>query len=114
MGLELGLLFAAGTLAVDGWTAEAIEALRAVGADAVLLKGPVMARWLYDDLEIRPYSDADLLVSASRRRRSEHALAGLGYALRHPEGEKHLISGPHAQTWYRQRDGAMIDLHHSL
>jgi hypothetical protein len=99
---------------VDSWTAEAVEALRDGGVDVILLKGPVIAEWLYDRGESRPYADADLLVSVSRRPRCERLLTGLGYALRDPEGEELLtVSGPHAQTWQRA-DGATIDLHHSL
>lgn len=101
-------------MAVDGHTAEAVHALRAAGVEAVLLKGPAIARWLYDERESRPYSDADLLVAPETLTRAESVLVGIGYELRDPEGEARLVSGPHAQTWLRADDGATVDLHRTL
>lgn len=114
MALDPVLLLTAGTLAVDSWTAEACAALRRDGVDTLLLKGPVLAEWLYDRGEFRPYGDADLLVAGPDRDRAEGVLTRLGYRLRDPEGELRLISGPHAQAWSRESDRATIDLHHTL
>lgn len=108
------LLAAARSLAVDGWTAEAVHALQAAGVDVLLLKGPVLARWLYDAGEERGYGDADLLVAPGTVQAAERVLAGLGYALKDPEGERRMVSGPHARTWLRRADGAVVDLHRTL
>jgi hypothetical protein len=92
-----------------------VGALEAAGIDTLLLKGPAIAAWLYAPGEPRLYTDADLLVNPRRILDAERVLTGLGYALRDPEGERDaLVSGPHAQTWTRPRDAAVIDLHHAL
>jgi hypothetical protein len=88
--------------------------MRERGVPAVLLKGPVLSRWLYHATEERPYGDADLLVAPDQVGAAERVLEQLGYALKDPEGELELISGPHAQTWRRAADGALVDLHHTL
>jgi myo-inositol catabolism protein IolC len=49
-------------LALDAETAEVVQAVRARGAETVLLKGPAVARTLYPDPARRPYDDIDLLV----------------------------------------------------
>jgi hypothetical protein len=109
------LLAAARALAIDGWTAEAIRGLRAVRLDALLLKGPAIARWLYPRGEERTYIDIDLLVEQEKLARVEAALGAMGYVLRDPEGERdRLVSGPHARAWWRPADGSTIDLHHTL
>lgn len=66
------------TLAVDGVTAEVAAALRAAGVQFVLLKGPVIAEWLYADGS-RTYGDTDLLIPASDEQRAEEVLDGLGF-----------------------------------
>lgn len=92
-----------------------MHALAVAGVDVLLLKGPALTRWLYEPEEERGYADADLLVAPSAVPAAESVLAGLGYALRDPEGEvRGLVSGPHAQTWWRPSDGALVDLHHTL
>jgi hypothetical protein len=108
------LLAAARTLAVDGWTAEAVRELRAAGEHALLLKGPTVARWLYGSSGERTYVDVDILVAGDRLAQTRAILAGLGYELRDPEGEKEFVSGTHAEGWWRRADGAQIDLHHNL
>jgi hypothetical protein len=111
---EIRLLESARALAVDGWTAEAVRALRRAGVRVLLLKGPALTRWLYDRGEERGYLDADLMVEPERIRGAERVLTSLGYALGDPEAERWGLSGAHAQTWLRPADGALIDLHHKL
>lgn len=109
------LATAARALVVDGWTAEILLALGDAGLNALLLKGPVLARWLYDPTEERGYGDADVLVRSESIPSAEAVLTRLGYALRDPEGERErMVSGPHARTWLRAGDGAVVDLHHTL
>ena len=54
---------AANALLLDLAAARASAALRDAGIRAILLKGPVIARWLYDDGSERNYGDVDLLVA---------------------------------------------------
>ena len=73
---------AAGSLAIDAATIEAVDALAAAGVEAVLLKGPALVELLYEAGETRPYDDADLLVRSSCRERALELLAGIGFAPR--------------------------------
>ena len=52
-------------LAIDRLAAEVAAAFAAEGIESMVLKGPVLAEWLYQ-AEIRPYGDADLLVPPER------------------------------------------------
>lgn len=98
---------------VDRTTARVATALRNEGIRSILLKGPVLAHWLYDDSS-RAYLDADLLVSPADVCRTEAVLAGLGYArvlgdADIPPFDRQL----HAHTWCPAR-GPSIDLHRTL
>jgi hypothetical protein len=60
----------------------ALAALEEAGIAALVLKGGALAYWLYDDPELRPRSDLDLLVATTGdATRAIDALAGAGYAL---------------------------------
>jgi hypothetical protein len=60
---------------LDAATAQVVTALGAKGVPAVLLKGPVLARWLYGSTrQPRSYHDIDLLVPEPR---VDHAVATL-------------------------------------
>ncbi len=48
-------------LAIDRLAAETAAAFAREGIESIVLKGPVLAAWLYPG-EVRPYGDADLLV----------------------------------------------------
>lgn len=104
---------AASRLRVDGWAADAVVALRAGGVEPILLKGPVIARWLYaDNLAARPYVDVDLLVSPADWDRAGAVLRGLGYEKQGefmPEADE-----AHAQAFERPADRAAVDLHRVL
>lgn len=105
-----GAASTARTLAIDAATAEAVRALRAAGIACVLLKGPTLLGWLYDEGESHFYSDADLLVAPERYRDAEGVLARLGYA---PSRAPH-VERFHAHGWRRRSDGAIVDLHRTL
>jgi hypothetical protein len=80
-------------------TAEAVQALRDQGVRAILIKGPTIAQWLYDDPADRPYQDIDLMVAPDRYGTAEEILGGLGYrtpAVRAAERPSH------ARGWTRQ------------
>jgi hypothetical protein len=55
-------LLAVRNLAIDRLAAEVATAFATAGIEALVLKGPVLAAWLYPG-EVRPYGDADLLVA---------------------------------------------------
>lgn len=102
---------AALTLAVDDATARIVSALRAVGVRPILLKGPAIARWLYDDDEVRPYGDIDLLVSPEDLGPAEELLEQLGFRNYGYEGIHRL---DHADTWVPEAGQTSIDLHRTL
>lgn len=100
-------------LFMDALALQVLEALKTGGVRAILLKGPSIARWLYDNAASRNYADTDLLVSPADVGRAESILAELGY--KH-EG---LDPRPHdppwdARYWTRSGDGAAVDLHRTL
>lgn len=62
-GLSQPLLaLAAQNLLVDRLAAEVTGVLDSAGIDSVLVKGPVIGEWLYED-GVRGYGDADLMIS---------------------------------------------------
>jgi hypothetical protein len=99
-------------LVVDGVTAEVTRALNARGVDCILLKGPAVARWLYDKEEIRPYGDTDLLIPPESWDTAREVLMQLGFRdalgpMAHPRMES-FASYP----WHRGRDN--VDLHATI
>jgi SAM-dependent methyltransferase len=70
---------AARTLMLDAAAVECVSALRTEGIRAILLKGPVTARWLYADEGTRDYADIDLLVARLELARALQILERLGY-----------------------------------
>lgn len=108
----------AASLAIDAATVEALELLSIEEIPALLLKGPALARLLYDPGEERSWDDADLLVESSRHARALGLLGGIGFA---PRISDPLERGsvPHAVHLVRpERSGTggseSIDLHLSF
>ncbi len=109
----------AGSLAADAATVEAFETLRRAGIEPLLLKGPALARLLYDPGEERCWDDADLLVPPAEHSRAISALGRIGF---HPRISDPLERGsvPHAVHLVRpaRSRGATapesIDLHLSF
>jgi hypothetical protein len=100
------------TMRCDTFTAEVVRAFRTAGVASILLKGPALVRWLYDQDALRPYVDADLLVPPDQQEAAAAVLIGLGFE------EFGLAAIPHdwpkhAKTWVRP-DGANVDLHRTL
>jgi hypothetical protein len=65
--------------AVDVLTTEVAGAFGHEGVVTLVLKGPVLARWLYPG-EVRPYVDSDLMVAPENRARAVGVLERLGFA----------------------------------
>ena len=109
-------------LAIERLAADVAGSFAAAGIPTVLLKGPVLARWLYPQ-ETRPYGDADLMVSPADWDAAVAVLARLGFVdalgpMAHPRMESfsstafargndnvdlhctlHGLGAPPAQVW---------------
>lgn len=99
------------SLAIDKVSAEVIGVFEAAGIDVLLVKGPVIAAWLYPH-DVRHYGDGDLLVSPADWDRSVAVLEDLGFrdflaALGHPRMESQAGTG-------FIRGAESIDLHSTL
>ncbi len=84
-------MLAVRNLAIDRLAAEISAAFDREGIDSLVLKGPVLAAWLYPD-ELRPYGDADLMVAPGNWERAVATLRRLGFndhlgPLEHPRME---------------------------
>jgi hypothetical protein len=101
------------SLAVDQVTAEVVGALAARGVVCILLKGPVLARWLYGDGTPRGYVDSDLLIAPEDRGAAELVMGALGFAKRLDDADTPGWRQA-AHHWTRGRDGANVDLHRTL
>src|SRR5512134_960421 len=112
--LAADVLTAARLAIVDAATAEATAALGRAGVRCILLKGPVLARWLYDDGTPRPYDDTDLLVSAADRPRAAAVLRELGFVPTLTGAELPPGHDAYSDTWTRRQPPAAIDLHVTL
>jgi hypothetical protein len=103
------LLRAGRNLRIDARSLEVARAFAAADISCMLLKGPVFARWLYEQNEIRDYHDTDLLVAPHEVDRAETVLARLGFSLPEIYEQEDRPSTEH--TWVRSTDEAVVDLH---
>jgi hypothetical protein len=97
------------TAEVDALTAEVVGAFTGEGIDTVVLKGPVLARWLYPG-EVRPYVDSDLMVAPEDRARAVGVLERLGFAEECPWMPVPLSLDP-GGTAFNRAGGGVVDLH---
>jgi hypothetical protein len=98
-------------LLVDRLTAEVVGRFEADGIESILVKGPVIGDWLYDDAA-RSYGDTDLLVSPTDWHRAAGVLASQGFSdylgpMAHPRMESF------ASTAFVRGSGN-IDMHCTL
>ena len=100
---------------LDRAAVQALAAFEAVGAGALLLKGPVLARRLYRADEQRSYLDIDILVDPDALEPARAALVRLGYNKDRVDtaGIDNFLGIVHAETW-ASRTGCCIDLHWQL
>src|SRR5919198_5552417 len=89
------------SLHVDSAIAEIVRALREGGVPSIALKGPALARWLYDDGAPRAYGDCDLLVPPDRLTAAAPPLRGLGFELVKDDRVDGHGANAHAQVWRR-------------
>ena len=98
------------SLQADSTAGEVTTALRERGIRALLLKGPALARWLYEDPSERTYVDADLLVANDQLDGARRILGALGFAV-HEAGRPPPGEAEHAEPWRRRGEPGGIDLH---
>lgn len=98
---------------LDDAAAEVLAAFDAAGVDALLLKGPALARALYAG-EHRPYSDVDLLVAPDHIEAARHALTALGYASTSAGLGIDDVAGVAPAEEWAHAGGVLIDLHWQL
>jgi hypothetical protein len=103
---------AAQTLLVDSVTAEVIAAFTRNGIDSILLRGPAVARRLYDANELRTYIDADVLVPSHQMADAANALATIGFTPLASDADLNLHRPVHAREW--QRGAMSVDLHQTI
>jgi Uncharacterised nucleotidyltransferase len=111
-GQTLELLMVAHGLKIDGLAAEVAEALEAEGVPCILLKGRVLADWLYDADEVRAYGDADLMVAPSNWTRAQAILQSMGFV-----GELDHLGHPRMESYTSYpfvRGDDHVDLHCTL
>jgi hypothetical protein len=104
-------LWAARNLMVDRITAEVAGALAGDGIESLVLKGPVLAEWLYPD-EVRPYGDSDLLVAPGDWEPALAVLERLGFQ-KYLDPQSHPPIESSAATAF-VRGHESVDLHRSL
>jgi hypothetical protein len=97
---------------IDVLTAEVASAFTGEGIDTIVLKGPVLARWLYLS-EVRPYGDSDLMVAPENRARAVSVLKRLGFA-EHCAWMPTPLSLDPGGTAFNRPDGGIVDLHCQL
>ena len=115
MGIEApnaSIVMVARSLLLDRAAAAAVEHLHQGGVPSILLKGAAIATWLYDNGEVRPYVDIDLLVSPAQFDTAKDLLSQLGYRPR-------LIGADPSELGPKELDllgpaNVCIDLHHGL
>lgn len=109
--LPPAILRAARRLGVDVECARVWKALVAAGVHPILLKGPAVARWLYETGE-RDYGDIDLLISSGQASTATETLRSLGFAepLKESPGDRRRI----AREWYSPAQRPPVDLHTNL
>jgi len=104
-------LLAVRNLAIDRLAAEIAGAFAEAGIESLVLKGPVLAQWLYP-AEVRPYGDADLMVSPADWPAAVRLLSQLGFSdhlgpMAHPRMESFAST-----AFLRGEDN--LDLHCTL
>lgn len=111
-----GVLVARAQLTLDVATAEIVTAFDAVAIRAILLKGPVLARWLYRDPTERPYGDIDLLVAPEQFAAAESVLTQLEYTLcaKNDHADDYLRAQPYLVHCDLHRTICWLGVSHSI
>ena len=98
-------------LAIDAVAAEVCAALRNRDVPVAVLKGPVLAKQLYDGDASRTYRDTDLLVPARSEHAAYAALRDIGFVAAIGTG----VTDPGVADEHQWlRDGFIVEVHVSL
>ncbi len=100
------------SLAVDSTTADVAERLKRGGIRTVLLKGPSIARWLYEPGGSRDYRDVDLLLAAPQLALAGQLLSRAGFR-RALDGTARIEAHTVHDAWTSPL-GVLVELHHSF
>jgi hypothetical protein len=106
-------LHAGTTLAVDVMTGTVVAELRRAGVAGLVLRGPAIGRWLYDEDVPRAYRDIDLLVDPGRAQQAHVVLESLGLVRRNA-GFAPTEGVDHASEWKHEHQAVVVDLHRTL
>jgi hypothetical protein len=93
-------------MALDAAAVDVLGALERAGARPVLLKGPSIARWLYDQPGERVYVDIDVLVAPDAAPTASNTLQTIGFS--------YVVESWNSSVWVRRRSGVNVDLHTAL
>ncbi len=103
---------AAATAEAYAQLAGVLRAFRSEGLEAMLLKGPALARFTYQDAALRPFSDLDLLVRPKDVEAAHLALRRAGYAIAGEAPTATDLTWRHARGYYDpERRRIPVDLH---
>jgi Uncharacterised nucleotidyltransferase len=103
----------AGRLRLDAATADLFRGFDLAGVEVLLLKGRSIANWLYAGLELRTYSDCDVLVAPSAAEAAEAVLGSLGFRPLFDDRGMPAWWREHASTW-SDGERLTVDLHRTL
>lgn len=106
--LDAGFRLVIRKLMIDRLTVEIANAFASEGIETLVLKGPVLAEWLYPG-EVRTYCDSDLMVAPENRVRAIDVLETLGFHEYRPWMPSPLSLDPGGTAFERGDD--MVDLH---
>jgi hypothetical protein len=99
---------------LDAALAAVIGEVERRGITALLLKGPAIARWLYDEDERRVYNDCDLLLAPGDLERAAESLEAMDYRRRFDDRGMPEWWREHGVALVRESDGVTFDLHRRL
>lgn len=91
--------------------AAALRPLNAGGVRAAVLKGPLLARRLYDDPSLRPSVDIDLLVAEHDLDRALVALEGGGFEQEPDSPRRRYFRTLHHHLHLQRKGSAPLELH---
>lgn len=91
-------------------------ALQAEGIRSIILKGPVVAAYLYGDVSLRVSKDLDLLIAESDIERAEQILLGFGYEHDHeiPRILEDWKRRNYHVTYTQPQTGIQVEVHWRL
>jgi hypothetical protein len=99
------------TLRTERFAVDAAIALERAGIPTLLLKGPILGRWLYPD-DVRIYEDADLLVHPVSWGAALAVFDRQGFKAHPRSTERTQFGVTHARTL--EHGGLSVDLHRAL